>query len=230
MSTESQNQNVHERELTKTVQIVGYLDFVNRAGIREIANKVYPETDWYAVDEWEKSTHSVVGSDSEVEIDEETYDILKGNIVGDVELKKEVEAKQSHKRRESSLANKMFKEMAEDMPDEILGRGKLKKSWKKYKGSDGDSLVRFFSYADKMPLLKKPNEIEPDDMYVDEEERPAVKYKIRVANVTKEEMEEVQVMVIDHFVDILMKQPIVEEVRWTDCEREEVTKGSCINI
>jgi hypothetical protein len=230
MTDETTNQNVEERKIKKTVQVVAYLDYPPEMDLRSVADDMFPEEGWFNRYTWEDEKEVVRVGVQEFEVDSDLREAIKEADSGEVEADVVTEHKSRLSKSTNELGKLVAKEMSDDMPDTLLGDYELSGFLMKYRSDEGDDCLNLLRYADEIPMLKKPHEIEGEDIYEDDVERPALKFKIIARAGNEVEMDELQVRFIDHFVDMVGNRDDVKEVRWYNCERKETTKGSCINI
>ncbi len=230
MTDETTNQNVEERKIKKTVQVVAYLDYPPEMDLRAVADDMFPEEDWFNRHTWEDEREVVRVGIQEFEVDSDLREAIREADSGEIETDVVTEHKSRLTKSTNELGKLVAKEMSDDMPDTLLGDYELSGFLMKYRNDEGDDCLNLLRYADEIPMLKKPHEIEGEDIYVDDVERPALKFKIVARAGNEVEMDELQVRFIDQFVDMVGNRDDVKEVRWYNCERKETTKGSCINI
>jgi hypothetical protein len=230
MSNDSTNQNVEEQEIQKTVQVVAYLDYPKNMSMRQVANDMFPEVDWYDRHTWDAEKEVVRIGTQEFEVDSDLREAIEDADSGEIEADVVTKHKSRYRENINDLGKLVAKKMSDDMPDALLGEYELTEFLMKYRNDEKEDCLNLLRYAEKIPMVKEPDKIEGEDIYEDDVERPALKFKIKANADNEGEMDELQVMFIDQFVDMVGNRDDVKEVRWYNCKRKETTKGSCINI
>jgi len=230
MNTDGSGQNVEEEEFEKTVQVVGYLDFPAGMKMREIGDVMFPQVDWYERNEFETESKVVNVMGLSYKVGDDLHDAISNANSGEVSTDVITERKTPYANATKKVAKKIWTESDDDLPDTILGEYESRPVLGSYRNEAREKAVKVYRYVDKMPMLKEPDEIEKGDLYEDGVDKPVVKFKIKANAESEEDMEEIQVLIIDQFVDLLGTLGVIDTVRWYNCERVEKTTGSCINI
>lgn len=221
-----------EVELTKTVQIVGYLK-PDIGEVREWADSYDEEVDYFEQEVRDHVERYLVAGELEKEIvSRSEWEQLVQVDLGEAEL---VEKRNPEKVftndppvAAESLAREIFTEKEWILPMGL----EMDTYWLEVNGGGG-RVANVFAYTDDLPMLKHQSNIEPgsEDVFVDEEvEYPAVKYKVRIGTASKEVLEAVNNEVVSWFVKQLATHPEIEKVRFLDCEEQQTTKGACYRL
>lgn len=229
MSTEVQSGTV-EQDIQKTVQIVAYLDEEHGETVREVANRWKPSEPWFETEEKEYHSYYIERDGEKKEIDEETYQLLLGSVSEEVSLTSDTRVEEVDKMGSTEFPDMVASDIFDELPESIFGNVNKRSRWSKYKDSNRNTIINFYSRADEMGLLKHPEEITPTDMFEDERERPVIKWKVRLRELTENQMETATEEVVEPFVGEVASKPFVERVRWYDCKRKTTEKGACLNI
>lgn len=230
MTTNGSGQNIEEQKFEKTVQVVAYLNYPDDMSLRNIAADMRPGFDWYRREEFESETKVVNVMGLSHEVDDELHEAISGANSGEITTDVITETRTPYEHSVRKLAKEVFNDLAENLPETILGEYSYRSIFQTWENPDRETVVNVYRYADTMPMLKKPHKIEDDDLYEGDKERPVLKYKIKVEAETEDDMDEIQVIIIDQVVDMLGNMNAVDTVRWYNCERIEKVSGSCINI
>lgn len=218
-------------QINKTVTIVAYPPD-EYADEREWADEYDDEEDYYAQVEREDTRyflkHPTLGFKKE--IDSEEFERMSRVNTGELRTEKVVEVDNPYSNNPRTAFKKMVNEILDnEATPEDAG---FSSDWwgVTYVNEDTDEKVKVYPKTDMIPLLKMPNQFDPDDKFVDDHERVALKAKVRIT-VNNEDTDN---LVSDHILQPLYehlgKHEGIERVRMLDCERKTVEKYVCHNI
>lgn len=229
-----------DQEITKRVVVVGYVQDCETVGTRFWANEYDDKTNYFERKERSttKTTRKLKGGPIDLDLSREEFEELANMEVGDFELvhKEEEVQKEEWVNDPDDAAEKFLDDISGDLRTHLL---QLFPDWEDrfvwtdwvLCNEDGDTTFRIYSYVEKMPLLKHQQEMSEDDPYVDEdEELTVVKFKIRVKNVTREDLEVIDSEFIEPFVTDFGRNSEISRVRIVDCEQETKEKGVCVRV
>lgn len=231
MSQAESQPNGVQSTVTKKVDVVAYLADQDHSGWREWANEHDDERDYFERKETEHTRHYLKGFGKQVKIDEEVFDRFEGQNIGNLNLEKETETSSRYKRRpQSSIIRDIRDELAGELPDEVEDYKQDSYLKRKYVDEGGNTVIHINKGTDRLPMLKHPSEITPEDMYEGDEQLFAAKFKIRVKNVTPEELAIIDDKVVSEFIKLAGRHWAFDRVRVYECEQENKQEGVCFTI
>jgi len=238
MSQTTETQTGDEPTVNKKVDIVCYLDREDGETRRQFADRVDADRDFFdkKVMTWAEEDYFIRTKESEVEIDEETYEELKDDSQTTHIVFKEGTEHEDEEYKFRPI--RPLREMRDDITDGVFGSWlDANPLWSRSNFSpylydaDDDLTVRVGDGFKRMPMLKHKSEITPEDMYEDEDEEYLV-YKVSVSlkGVPKSRLDEFDEEITGPIMQGLARHEWVDRVRLYDCEMETQEKGVCFNI
>lgn len=227
-----------DREINKTVQVVGYV--VNNADIdpRHWANSYVDDIDFFSRDTRKITSRYLRGPNFEKRVSRKEYEKLSGLDHGDLELVRKVEEKEEWAYNPKKAAEWLKNEIMEEILDEdgplpiydVTDRALVRTERYTY---DGETLCSLDCFCEEMPMLKEhvTGNVDVEDIYEDEdEELTVVKYKFSIGGVDQDTSDIITDQIIEPFVSALGRHEEVKTIRWLDCEVQTTEKGACFIV
>jgi len=195
--SESQEVSAVEAEVTKKTDLVFYLNTDGEETRRQFAQRVDDNKDYFDTRdrEYTNSTYFIVANGERHELGEDTYNGLRGANLGDANLHETEEKKVDDSWRHQPKTP--LKELAGDVirrafeeADDAPGGWAMSPYLTRIDDASGDTKLRVRTSFERIPMLRHKDEIEPDDMYEDEDEDYlAFKLKIIARKLPGDELE-----------------------------------------
>lgn len=238
MSTTQDVSGNEEKSLTKKVDIVCYLNAEDGETRRQFAQRVGSDRDYFEKRHYtsEKERFFIEAKDEEIGISEDQFEKLDGFGFGNARLVHEIEEEEK-----TRFKNKPKRPLTDELKDIFDG---IRESWDeelegwntnhfsvKMREDDGDGSMHARTSFERMRMLKHQSEIEPDSMYVDDDEDYlAFKVTVKIRNVDEETMEFFNENLLNPMMTELGRHDWIDRVRTYDCEMKTEEKGVCFNI
>lgn len=221
-----------QKTMDKKVTLVGYTGETDM-GIREWLTENFEED--YTAQEIRKTySHYLQFGDTKVEVDEEQFNEVKAQDPADVEFVVEEEETADYVNSTFGAASQIRTYICKDNPS--IDLGDLGSWYRDHRVTrDGtystDTVMRVSRAVEYTDMLVHPSEMTADNVVDDSEPAQiAFKFDVRYKDVTEEEMEWLDERVLDPMIEYLATHPVIERVRWTDCEKKTVEQMVCFDI
>lgn len=222
-----------EKEINKTVTIVGYLKNQKHRTLRGACDSIL-DVNMFEKERWSTTKRFIFNDGEEVEVHEdEVWDALQSSVENqDILIEREV-TDDGYMYSTGKLSRSILDDVVDNVgfSDVDIGDYEYSSFGSKWRDDDGDMLVSIYKYTDTLGLIKHLENIDPDDPWEDEDaELYAVKYRVKYIEANEDQVKEVDEKIVEPFYRELSKLDCIGRVRMLDCEVETKEKGVCFNI
>jgi len=237
MSANTETQTSEKSIRTKKVDVVCYLDNPSGLTRRQFADEKLADHDMFERDEFvedEREVRVELNGRSE-KLWSISPDAFEGVDTGDLDV--EVTGEKKTEKRfvydplqpiKTEFASAIIRAYDDDVIEE---QGWAVRSGGDVRGPEYNNVVGVTYEFERIPMLKHKSEIEPDDMYVDEDDDYlAVKVRFVLKELDPEEFDAANDDLLGNAMTELAKHALVRRVRVYDCESEMKETGVCFNV
>lgn len=228
--SETDAQTAEGGDITTTVQIVGYAPS-GFSDFRTWANRFDDGRDYSEKEVVDKGEYVATANGKVLNVSSNLAEKMADMDTGDIEVEYEEKLVEEYNIGKRSFGSHIRTQLADELPPEVLGWDKLDGWLPKYGDDVGEDRVKIYRRVGESKVLKVASERTEDGRYEEDGyERPYVSIKAKYKDVSRDDLQALDVMVTETITAFMMNHDAFGPVRAEECKTVMMSEGSCTNL